>query len=83
MNYGRKEASKKQRKLSSKAARKKKRMGVRFFKAFLIICLIIKVIGINDRGIKLKKIYLIVIGIIQIIVAVFSIVAFIWQVISI
>lgn len=56
MNYGRKEASKKQRKLSSKAARKKKRMGVRFFKAFLIICLIIGVLGIIAGGIVLKKI---------------------------
>lgn len=56
MNYGRKNASKKQRKLSSKAARKKKRMGVRFFKAFLIICLIIGVLGIIAGGILFKKI---------------------------
>ena len=56
MNYGRKDASKKQRKLSSKAARKKKRMGVRFFKAFLIICLMIGILGIIAGGILLKKI---------------------------
>lgn len=56
MNYGRKNASKQHRKISSKATMKKKRAGVRFFKAFLITCLVICVIGIIAGGILLKKI---------------------------
>ncbi len=56
MNYGRTSASKKQRKISSKNAKKKKRMGVRFFKAFLVICLIVGVLGIIAGGLIFKKI---------------------------
>lgn len=56
MNYGRTSASKKQKKISSKNAKKKKRMGVRFFKAFLVLCLMIGVIGIIAGGLLFKKI---------------------------
>ena len=52
---------------------------------FGLIAVVCTSLGVQAlcEGIKLKKIYLIVIGIIQIIVAVFSIVAFVWQVVSI
>ena len=56
MNYGRTNASKKRKKISSKAAKKRKRMGVRFFKAFLIICLIVGILGIIAGGLLFKKI---------------------------
>lgn len=56
MNYGRKNASKRRGKISSKAARRKKQMMVRFFKVFLIICLVIGVVGIITGGILFKKI---------------------------
>lgn len=56
MNYGKKNASKQQKKVTSKAAMKKKRMGVRLFKAALIICLIIGVLGVISGGILFKKI---------------------------
>lgn len=56
MNYGRKNASKQHKKISSKATMKKKRAGVRFFKSFLIICLIICVLGVIAGGIIFKKI---------------------------
>ncbi len=56
MNYGRTSASKKQQKISSKNAKKKKRMGVRFFKVFLILCLVIGIAGIIAGGLLFKKI---------------------------
>lgn len=39
MNYGKKKASKQQKNVTSKAAMKKKRAGVRLFKAMLLTCL--------------------------------------------
>ena len=39
MNYGKKKASKRQKNVTSKAAMKKKRAGVRLFKAMLLTCL--------------------------------------------
>lgn len=56
MNYGRKNASKHRGKISSKAAKRRKRMFVRFFKAFLIVCLLVGVIGIIAGGLLFKKI---------------------------
>jgi len=56
MNYGRNNASKRRGKISSKAAKRKKQMMVRFFKAFLIICLLIGIVGIITVGLLFKKI---------------------------
>ena len=56
MNYGRKNASKERKKISSKNVKKRKQMGVRFFKSFLIICFVLAIIGIIAGGMLLKKI---------------------------
>ena len=56
MNYGRKNASKRREKISSKAARRKRQMMVRFFKAFLIICVLIGIVGMIIGGILFKRI---------------------------
>ncbi len=56
MNYGKRNASNKQEQISSKSTRKKKRMAVRFLKAFLITCLIgVVLLGIAG-GLLIKKI---------------------------
>lgn len=56
MNYGKKSTSSQRSNIHSKAAMKKKRRGVRLFKAFLIIILLIGVIGVAAGGILFKKI---------------------------
>lgn len=56
MNYGKKNASKQQKTLTSKAVMKKKRMGVRLFKAALVIFLFIGILGVISCGILFKKI---------------------------
>ena len=56
MNYGKQQASKKREKITSKKTMKRKRMGVRFFKAFLILCLIGMIVGISAVGVLFKKI---------------------------
>ena len=56
MNYGRQHASRKRERISSKKVMKKKRMGVRFFKAFLIICFIGVILGVAAVGVLFKKI---------------------------
>lgn len=56
MNYGKQKASKKQRDITSKQTMKKKRVGVRLFKGFLICLLVIAIVGIAGGGIFLKKI---------------------------
>ena len=56
MNYGRQQASKKHEKITSKKTMKKKRMGVRFFKAFLLMCLIAIMLGVIGVGALFKKI---------------------------
>lgn len=56
MNYGKNNASKQHRKITSKAAMKRKRMGVRFFKATLVLFLLVCVAGILTAGILFKKI---------------------------
>lgn len=55
MNYGKKKASKRQKQVTSKAAMKKKRIGVRFFKAMLVTLLVIGVLGIVGGGLFFKK----------------------------
>lgn len=56
MNYGKKKASKRQKTITSKSAMKKKRAGVRLFKAMLLTCLIAVVICIAGGGLFIKKI---------------------------
>lgn len=55
MNYGKKKASKRQKNITSKSAMKKKRAGVRLFKAMLLTCLIAIVICIAGGGLFIKK----------------------------
>lgn len=55
MNYGKKKASKRQKNITSKSAMKKKRAGVRLFKALLLTCLIAIVICIAGGGLFIKK----------------------------
>lgn len=55
MNYGKKKASKRQKNITSKSAMKKKRAGVRLFKALLLTCLIAIVICIAGSGLFIKK----------------------------
>ena len=55
MNYGRQHASKKREKITSKKTMKRKRMGVRFFKVFLIFCLIGMILGVSAVGVFFKK----------------------------
>lgn len=55
MNYGKKKAAQRQKDVTSKAAMKKKRIGVRIFKTMLIICLIACIAGVAGVGIFFKK----------------------------
>ncbi|MBQ8802282.1 MAG: PBP1A family penicillin-binding protein [Tyzzerella sp.] len=56
MNYGKKTTSRRCRTIQSKALMKKKRMGVRFFKAFLVGCLFVVALGIAGGALLFKKI---------------------------
>ena len=55
MNYGKKKASKRQKNVTSKAAMKKKRAGVRLFKAMLLTCLVAIVLCVAGGGLFIKK----------------------------
>lgn len=56
MNYGKRNSVKKQKKISSKSKMKKKRAGVRIFKGFLIVFLLLIIVGLIGGGLFLKKI---------------------------
>ena len=56
MNYGKKKASQKQKKITSKSTMQGKRVGVRLFKAFLLCLVVVAVIGVIGGGIFVKKI---------------------------
>lgn len=56
MNYGKRKASQKQKKISSKAKMSKKKMGVRLFKGFLLCMLVLCVIGVVGGVVFIKKI---------------------------
>ena len=56
MNYGKKKASEKQNKITSKSTMLGKRVGVRLFKAFLLCLLVVAVVGVIGGGLFLKKI---------------------------
>ena len=51
MNYGRKKASQKQKKITSKSTMQGKRVGVRLFKAFLLCLVVIAVAGAAGVGV--------------------------------
>lgn len=56
MNYGRRNASKKQEKINSKSTMQKKRVGVRLFKGFLIFTVLLCVVGVAAGGLIIKQI---------------------------
>ena len=56
MNYGRKKASQKQKKITSKSTMQGKRVGVRLFKAFLLCLVVIAVAGVVGAGVFAKRI---------------------------
>lgn len=56
MNYGKKGASKRQRDISSKTNMKKKRVGVRLFKALVICAILAMIFGVAGGGLFVKKI---------------------------
>jgi penicillin-binding protein 1A len=56
MNYGKKKTSQKQKKITSKAAMQKKRIGVRLFQALLLCILLIAIVGVVGGGLFIKKI---------------------------
>ncbi len=56
MNYGKENISKTKKNISSKKNMKKKRVGVRVFKALIICVLLIGVIGVGGAGLFVKKI---------------------------
>lgn len=56
MNYGKKKASQKQKKITSKSTMQGKRIGVRLFKAFLLCLIVVAVAGVAGVGVFAKKI---------------------------
>ncbi|MGF6989387.1 penicillin-binding protein 1A [Lachnospiraceae bacterium PF1-21] len=56
MNYSNKKTQQKQKRVASKSTRQKKRVGVRLFKAFLLIILFVGIATLIGGGIFLKKI---------------------------
>ena len=56
MNYGKKKASQKQKKITSKSTMQGKRIGVRLFKAFLLCMIVVAVAGVAGVGVFAKKI---------------------------
>ncbi len=56
MNYGKQNLEQRKKKISSKKNMKKKRVGVRFFKAMIICILILAVAGVGAVGLFAKKI---------------------------
>ena len=56
MNYSKKTTSRRMREIQSKKAMKKKRMGVRLFKVFLIMCVLLMLLGAAAGLLLFKKI---------------------------
>ncbi|MEF9941696.1 MAG: PBP1A family penicillin-binding protein [Lachnospiraceae bacterium] len=56
MNYGKKQASKKQKEITSKSTMRKKKVGVRFFKVALVCILLLGVTCAVGGGLFIKKI---------------------------
>lgn len=56
MNYGKKKAAKRQKKITSKSTMQEKRIVVRLFKALLICIILAAVVGVAGGGLFIKKI---------------------------
>ncbi len=56
MNYGKKKASQKQKKITSKSTMQGKRIGVRLFKAFLLCIIVVGITAVAGVGVFAKKI---------------------------
>ena len=56
MNYGKKKAAKRQKKITSKSTMQGKRIVVRLFKALLICIVLAAVVGMAGGGLFIKKI---------------------------
>lgn len=56
VNYGKSNVSKRKQSISSKKKMKKKRVGVRFFKALIVCCILLVVFGITGAAILAKRI---------------------------
>ncbi len=56
MNYGKRRAAKKQKRITSKKARQNKRVGVRLFRALLLCILVIGIAAVIGVGVFAKKI---------------------------
>ena len=56
MNYGKQNVKKRKKRVSSKKNMKKKRVGVRFFKALIICILVLGLVGVAGAGIFAKRI---------------------------
>lgn len=56
MNYGKENLEKRKKNISSKKNMKKKRVGVRFFKAMIICVLLLAIVGVGGVGLFTKRI---------------------------
>ena len=56
MNYGRNNTSKRRKKIQSRVSMKKKKVRLRSFRVFLLICLVLGIIVLGGVGILFKKI---------------------------
>lgn len=56
MNYGKKKAAKRQKKITSKSTMQGKRVVIRLFKAFLLCLVVIAIVGVVGGGMFIKKI---------------------------
>ena len=56
MNYSKRKASKKHKEINSKSKMQKKRVGVRLFKGFLILAILICIIGVAAVGLFIKQV---------------------------
>ena len=56
MNYSKRKASKKHKKINSKSKMQKKRVGVRLFKGFLIFAILICIVGAAAVGLFIKQV---------------------------
>lgn len=56
MNYGKKHAAKKQKKITAKSTMQGKRVGIRLFKAFLLCLVVLAIVGVAGGGLFVKRI---------------------------
>lgn len=56
MNYGKSNLSRRKKRISSKKRMKKKRVGVRLFKAFVLCILLLGIVGVAAGGVFVKHV---------------------------